>query len=263
MTSTAVRRTALAASAAALALLVTACGGSGDDKAAEDKKGDASAPASSAPASSGKALTAAELEKAALAQADVKDGKVVTKLPASDDASADQVTAADKACQPLALLQGGVPVGSPAATVKRSWTGEAEKPAADADPEEALLAGLGGGKMIITLASYEDGGAEQVIKDVDAATEKCAGGYAYTAVGEKTKAVKVTAADRPEGADEGRSVTVDMELEEGLSAPMKVVVARKGSTVVSFAAVDFAALAKGEDFDFPAEIADAQLAKLD
>lgn len=260
MKSTAVRRTALAASAAALALLATACGGS-DDKG-DEGKGDSPSAASSSPAAAAEALTAAELEKAGLVQADVKDGKVLTKLPATDDAAADQVTTEDATCLPLARLQSGVPVGSPAATVKRSWTGTPEKPAADADPQEALLAGLGGGKVLITLASYEDGGAEQVIKDVDAALEKCAGGYTYTAVGEKTKTVKVTTTDEPKGADEGRSITADMDLDEGVQAPMKMVVARKGSTVVSFAAIDFAALAQGKDFDFPTDISDAQLAKL-
>ncbi|MFB9348971.1 hypothetical protein ACFFUA_16115 [Streptomyces heliomycini] len=261
MRTTAVRRTVLAASAAALALLVTACGGSGDeDKAGDGKgKGDSTASASAAPAA--KALTAAELEKAALAQADVKDGKV-TEVSAAEDASADKVKSKDAACQPLAQLQMGVPAGTPAAAVKRSWTGEPQKPAGDVSPEEALLAGLDAEKMIVTLASYEDGGAEQVIKEVEAAAGTCAGGYAYDAMGEALKIVSVEKTEAPGGGDEAVAVTAFMAAEEGVKAPMKLVVARKGATVASFTVTNFASAATGEDFDFPTAVSDAQLGKL-
>ncbi|MGC0375474.1 hypothetical protein [Streptomyces sp. SAI-229] len=263
MRTTAVRRTALAASAAALALLVTACGGSGDEDKADDSKGkgDSTASASASAAPAAKALTAAELEKAALAQADVKDGKV-TKVTAADDVAADKVKAKDAACQPLAHLQMGVPAGSPAATVKRSWTGQPQKPAGDVSPEEALLAGLDAEKMIVTLASYEDGGAEQVIKDVDAAVGKCAGGFTYDAMGEPFKILTVEKAEAPGGADEAVAITATLAAEEGVKAPMKLVVARKGATVASFTVTNFASAATGEDFDFPTAVSDAQLGKL-
>ncbi|MEW2073071.1 hypothetical protein ACFZAG_18250 [Streptomyces sp. NPDC012403] len=259
MRTTAVRRTVLAASAAALALLATACGGSGDEDKAGDSKGKGDSTASAAPAA--KALTAAELEKAALAQADVKDGKVA-ELPATDDIAADKVKAEDAACQPLAHLQMGVPAGSPAATVKRSWTGEPQKPAADASPEEALAAGLGAEKMLITLASYEDGGAEQVIKDVDAAAGKCAGGFTYDAMGEPFKILTVEKTEAPGGADEAVAITAVLAAEEDVKTPMKLVVARKGATVASFTVTNFASAVTGEDFDFPTAVSDAQLGKL-
>ncbi|KOV28357.1 lipoprotein [Streptomyces sp. XY152] len=257
--TTAVRRTVLAATAAALALLVTACGGSGDEDEAGDGKGKGDSTASAAPAA--KALTAAELEKAALAQADVKDGKV-TEVSAAEDASADKVKSKDAACQPLAQLQMGVPAGTPAAAVKRSWTGEPQKPAGDVSPEEALLAGLDAEKMIVTLASYEDGGAEQVIKDVEAAAGTCAGGYAYDAMGEALKIVSVEKTEAPGGGDEAVAVTALMAADEGVKAPMKLVVARKGATVASFTVTNFASAATGEDFDFPTAVSDAQLGKL-
>ncbi|MGV9390742.1 hypothetical protein ACWDQL_16615, partial [Streptomyces olivaceus] len=106
MSSTAVRRTALAASAAALALLATACGGSSDDdaKAGDGKPGagrSASTDESGQSAPAGKALTAAELEKVALAQADVKEGEVTTEIPAEDDVAKDQISTSDEACAPL------------------------------------------------------------------------------------------------------------------------------------------------------------------
>ncbi|WP_055690349.1 hypothetical protein [Streptomyces prasinus] len=267
MRPTAVRRSALAASAAALALLVTACGGSGDGDGGKGDGGkgdggktDASAAASAAPAA--KALTAAELEKAALVQADVKDGKVVTKVSAADDLSADKVKADDEACQPLANLQVAVPVGSPAATVKRSWTGEPKKPAKDADPEKALLAGLAVDKVFVTLASYEDGGAEQVMKDVDAAVEKCAGGFTSTAAGEKLEFLKAAKAEGPKGADESVEITLTMAADEGVEAPVRIVVARTGATVTGFSAVNFGLFAAGKEAPFPTQISDAQLAKL-
>ncbi|MFF0104727.1 hypothetical protein [Streptomyces hirsutus] len=257
MRTTAARRSALAASAAALALLVTACGGSDDSDSGKGDEGKADS--SAAPAA--KALTAAELEKAALVQADVKDGKVVTKLPAGDDIAADAVEAKDEACQPLAHVQAGVPVGSPAATVKRSWTSEPQKPAEGADPEEALLAGLDVDKVLVTLASYEDGGAEQVIKDVDAAAEKCAGGFDYTAVGEKFEIVKAARTEAPKGADEALAITLTISA-EGVEAPVNVVVTRTGSTVAAFSAINLAAMGTGEEAPFPTQISDAQLAKL-
>lgn len=260
MRTTAVRRSALAASAAALALLVTACGGSDDSDSGKGDEGKADSSASAAPAA--KALTAAELEKAALVQADVKDGKVVTKVPATDDLSADKVKADDEACRPLANLQLAVPVGSPAATVKRSWTGEAKKPAEGASAEEAVLAGFAVDKVFVTLASYEDGGAEQVVKDVDAAVEKCAGGFTVTAAGEKIEFLKVVKAEGPKGADESVEITMTMAAEEGVEAPVKVVVARTGATITGFSAANFGAIASGEEAPFPTQISDAQLAKL-
>ncbi|CAL9465586.1 hypothetical protein [Streptomyces sp. Tu 3180] len=262
MKPTAVRRTVLAASAAALALLATACGGSGDEGKGDEGKGKADSTASASAAPAAKALTAAELEKAALVQADVEEGKVATKLPATDDLAADKVKAEDEACQPLAYTLSAVPVGSPAATVKRSWTGEPKKPAGDADPEEALLAGLDTEKVLIALASYEDGGAEQAVKDVDAAVGKCAGGFTFTAAGEKLQILKVEKTQEPGGADEALAITATLAADEGIEAPMKVVVARKGATVVTFAALNVASAATGKDFDFPVKVADAQLAKL-
>ncbi|MGW3683103.1 hypothetical protein [Streptomyces prasinus] len=262
MRPTAVRRSALAASAAALALLVTACGGSGDGGKGDGGKGDGDKAGSASAAPTAKALTAAELEKAALVQADVKEGKVLTKVPAADDLSPDKVKADDEACQPLANLQLAVPVGSPAATVKRSWTGEPKKPTEGVDPEKALLTGLDMDKVLVTLASYEDGGAEQVLKDIDAAVEKCAGGFTATAAGEKVEFLKAVKTEGPKGADESVEVTLTMSAEGGAKAPVKIVVARTGSTVAGFSAINFGAITAGEEAPFPTRISDAQLAKL-
>jgi len=255
---TAVRRTALAACAAALALLATACGGSSDDgdTAGGDKAG------AGETTQAAKALTAAELEKAALTQSDVKNGKVATEVPASDDIAQDQVTAEDAACRPLAFAQTGVAPGEPAATVKRAWTEGPKKPSGDEVTEESLETAFDLDKVLVTLASYEDGGAESVLKDLDAAVGKCAGGYATTAAGEKAEIAKVAEDQAPGGADEAIALTMTVVGEDGDKFPVKAVVTRKGSTVASFVALNLAAAASGKDFAFPTEIVDAQLAKL-
>lgn len=262
MRTTVVRRTALVASAAALALFATACGGSSDDgdKGSDGKTAQADKTASAAPAAA-KPLTAAELEKAALAQADVKSGKVTTKVAAGDNVAQDKVKAEDEACAPLALLQAGTYTGTPSATAKRSWTSDAKKPEPGADPEEAIMAGLDLTKVVETLSSYADGGAEQAMKDLKTAAQKCAGGFAYTALGTKTTVVKVAVTDAPQGADEALALTSTLSA-DGVKFPMKSVVVRKGATLAYFPAVNLASGASGKDFPFPAELVDAQLAKL-
>ncbi|MPY52529.1 hypothetical protein [Streptomyces acidicola] len=265
MRSTAVRRVGLAASAATLALLATACGGSSDDgDKGSDAKNEATASASSAPAAA-KALSADELEKAALAKADVDNGEVDTKIDGSeDDVTKDQVEADGAACAPLALVQSGAAQGEPAAAVKRMWTEEAEKPSdADAMSEEAMLASLDVEKVFVTLATYEDGGAETVLKDTEAALEKCAGGFTTTAAGEKGEITKVVETEAPKGADEAVAMTMTMVTEGKETMPFKAVVARKGSTVVAVGAMNLASAVTGEDFEFPAQILDTQLGKLD
>ncbi|MFD4786989.1 hypothetical protein ACFWN1_07925 [Streptomyces sp. NPDC058459] len=261
MSATAVRRTVLAASAAALALLATACGGSDDaDKAAEGKGDGASPAAASAPAA--KALTAAELEKTGLAQSDVKSGKVTTKVPAGDDIAAAKVTAADAACLPLARAQAGVAQGEPASTAKRSWLGTPKKPASGTKPEDALLAALDVNKTLIGLASYDGGAAEAAVEGLTTAAQKCAGGFTATVDGEKTKFLAVATAAAPQGGDQGLAVTLTMAADEGVKAPVKIVVVREGATVATFSTVNLAAMASGKDYQAPADIIAAQVAKL-
>nr|WP_202436662.1 hypothetical protein [Streptomyces sp. SID5910] len=248
----------MAASAAALALLVTACGGSSDDG---DKAGGGKADAGKNAPAGAEALSAAELEKAVLAQADVKNGKV-TKAAATDDIGQDQVKTDKAECRPLVLAQTGVAAGEPAATAKRSWTEEAKKPSGDDLSEEALNSAFDLDKLLVTLASYEGGGAGTVLKDVNAAVSACAGGFSYTVAGVTTKVDKVTADKAPAGADEAVAVTLTVAGDEGDAFPLKVAVTRKGSTVASFTVMNLGAAATGKDFPFPTEISDAQLAKL-
>ncbi|GAA2241196.1 lipoprotein [Streptomyces ruber] len=266
MRTTAVRRVGLAASAATLALLATACGGSSDEGAeAAGTKSETTASASAAAAepAAAKALSAADLEKAALAQGDVEGGEVETEVTGADDVTTDQVKTDNAACAPLAFVQAGAAQGEPVATVKRIYEGEAEKPSgADASSEDAMLAGLDAEKAVVTLASYEDGGAETVFKDTKAALEKCAGGFTATALGQELPVTKVAGTEAPKGADEAVAMTLTVTVEGGTTMPFKAVVVRKGATVASVSAANLASAATGEDFEFPTAVLDAQLKKL-
>ncbi|MFG3129168.1 hypothetical protein [Streptomyces tendae] len=266
MSSTAVRRTALAASAAALALLVTACGGSDDDSAAGDDKAKAeqSAPAEGAgeSAPAGKALTAAELEKVALAQADVKNGEVATELSADDQVAKDQISADDKACLPLVHVQGAVAQGEPAADVQRSWQGQSESPSESKGPDGQDMTDIDVNKILLNVASYADGGAEEAMAGLKAAVEKCADGFDATAGGDKMRVTKVSGADAPKGGDEGLTVNIGVATGGDSSGLMKLVVVRKGSTLATFSAVNLSSMMTGAEFEVPAEVVGAQVAKL-
>ncbi|MFI9377270.1 hypothetical protein [Streptomyces parvulus] len=261
MRPTVIRRSALAASAAVLALLATACGSSDDGGSDGDSGKPAADGKGGAAASAAPALTAAELEKAALAQADVKNGKV-TKVSAADDVAKDKVKGAEAECEPLAFAEAGVPLGEPAASVKRSWTEGPKKPSGDASTEESIGAAFDLDKALITLATYDDGGAEAVLKDVKEAAGACAGGFAFTAMGEPAKIAKVAQGEAPGGADEAVAMTMTMVGEDGDEFPVKVSVTRKGSTVATYTVLNLAAAGTGKDFPFPTEISDAQHAKL-
>jgi hypothetical protein len=269
--STAVRRTALAASAAALALLVTACGGSSDDDGAAEgdkAKADRSAPAGgdkgeageSAPA--GDALTAAELEKVALAQADVKNGEVTSEIPADEDIAKDQVSTDGKACLPLAHAQAAVAQGEPAADVKRSWTGQTETKSEGSGPDGQDMTEISVDMVRLNVASYADGGAEQALTELKAAVEQCAGGFTASVGSDKLRVAEVTTTAAPEGGDEGFAATLGVDIGKDANAPMKVVVVRKGATIASFSAANLSSMATGADFEVPAAVIDAQIAKL-
>ncbi|POX55447.1 hypothetical protein C3489_10375 [Streptomyces sp. Ru71] len=263
MSLTTVRRAGLAASAAALALLVSACGSDGGDKADDGKTAQADKTASASPAQApAKALTGAELEKAALTQADVKSGKVFTKVPLQDDITQAKVKTDKPECAPLGHLQAGTYEGQPAATVKRSWLADRKKPDPKAGVEEALVAGIDRAKAIVTLASYDDGGAEKAFAALKTAATACANGYAWTVGSDTTKVGKVTATTAPQGGDEALALTLLVDADEGVKAPAKAVVVRKGATLAYFSAYNMASAATGKDWPFPDEIVQAQLTKL-
>ncbi|MDT0610186.1 hypothetical protein [Streptomyces lancefieldiae] len=269
MRSTAVRRTALAASAATLVLLATACGGSSDD-GADDAKGtsDQSAPAGDAKAEpdqsapAGDAPAAAELEKIALAQADVKNGKVATEIPADENVAKDKVSTDDKACLPLALAVAAVAQGEPGAEVKRSWEGQTDTLSEGSGPDGQDMTEIQVNTIRLNVASYAGGGAERALAELKTATEKCAGGFTATVDGDRMRVAEVTTTAAPKGGDEGVAATVGIDIGKEAAAPMKVVVVRKGDTLATFSATNLSSMMSGVDFEVPTDVVDAQVAKL-
>ncbi|MET9512182.1 hypothetical protein ABZX62_27695 [Streptomyces flavidovirens] len=254
MRRTTVRRTAVAASALSLALLVSACGADKSADAGPEAKGKDSAAAEPA----AKVLSQAELDKLILADGDAKNHKVIKPLKA--DLAASKIATTDKAeCKPLLDATWMRPLGSPAATSVRRVSTMPEKPGKDASPEDKLKAGLEalGGAVIMTdtLGSYDGKSAQEALAGLRTAGKACADGFTTTAGPDKMKYTKVTPASYT-GGDEAVAFTLTTDL-EGETGSAQLVTVRKGNTVVSFFAQSFAG--KSEQ---PKDAIEAQLAKL-
>ncbi|MEV1023875.1 hypothetical protein [Streptomyces sp. NPDC050264] len=265
MRATTVRRTALTVSAVSFALLVTACGG-GDQS---DEGSSGSAGAADKPAA--KALTAAELEKRVIAQGDVKDRQI--KKPGKDDAFEPGSVSVDKAeCEPVAQVLSALPAGKPAASVQRlvvEESAQAKKgmPSVEElgkmttkEAEEATIDSLDITKTLTSLWSYDAEGAEQTLTTLREAGKKCAGGFTMTADGEKQQVTKVSEEKVSAGQD-AVAWTVGTK-QDGTPADTKVVVFRQGSTLAGFSSFNIAAVTRGETFEQPTAVIDAQAAKL-
>lgn len=253
MRSTAVRRTALAAAAASLVLLVSACGGEGSDGGTkDDTKAKESAAAEPADA---KALTAAELEKVALVQGDVKAHKIVKAGP-QDDIAAKDVKTGKAECEPIARAIAAAPMGEPAATVKVRAT--AEPDVKNAGKDGAIEGAFDITTSLIALSSYEGQGAADAFSALKSAGESCAGGFTLTMAGTEQKILKLTEA-KVSGGDEAVAWTMTAE-QEGEKLPFNVAVVRKGGTFVSFSSYNI--MAPEGVLPLPTAVIDAQAAKL-
>jgi hypothetical protein len=247
MRSTAVRRTALAAAAASLVLLVTACGGEGSDGGTNEK--------GNGKDSAAKALTAAELEKLALAEGDVKAHKVVKAGP-QDDIAAKDVKTEKAECEPVARAVAGTPMGAPAATVKRRAT--AEPDVKEAGKDGAIEGAFDITTSLVALSSYEGEGAADAFAALKGAGTACAGGFTMTMAGTEQKIVKMTEA-KVSGGDEAVAWTMTAE-QDGEKLPFNVAVVRKGGTFVSFSS--FNLMAPEGELPLPSAVIEAQVAKL-
>ncbi|MEU8547915.1 hypothetical protein AB0C81_13100 [Streptomyces roseoverticillatus] len=261
MRRTTVRRTAVAASAVSLALLLSACGGSGKSEAKDEPKGEASSSAPAAPAPGGAgALPKDQLTKLLLADGELPDHKV-SEISASDLTTAKAMTSDKAECKPLSdvmMLQGA---GSPAATAARKIMAKPKGPAvgADASSEEKVAAAMKGLGALITsdmLASYTGQGATEAFAAVKKAGADCAGGFAMGAGSDKTKIKKVAPATYSAG-DEAVAFTLSAEVEGGSDNPTHLVVVRKGNTVAGFYAISLTGQSEQ-----PKAIVDAQVKKL-
>ncbi|MDQ0844499.1 hypothetical protein [Streptomyces sp. V1I6] len=247
MRSTAVRRTALAAAAASLVLLVTACGGEGSDGGTNEK--------GNGKGSAAKALTATELEKLALAEGDVKAHKIVKAGP-QDDIAAKDVKTEKAECEPVARAVAGTPMGAPAATVKRRAT--AEPDVKEAGKDGAIEGAFDITTSLVALSSYEGEGAADAFTALKGAGTACAGGFTMTMAGTEQKIVKMTEA-KVSGGDEAVAWTMTAE-QDGEKLPFNVAVVRKGGTFVSFSS--FNLMAPEGELPLPSAVIEAQVAKL-
>ncbi|MFI5749980.1 hypothetical protein ACIBBE_29565 [Streptomyces sp. NPDC051644] len=263
MRSTAIRRTAVAATAVSLALLATACGGSDSGSGSGGKGADAKGKESAAAKPAAKALTAAELEKAALAQGDVK-GHKIAEAAAKDVISGDDIKVEKEVCAPFADALMGAQVGEPAAFTKRTVVSEPKKGSMDeqdgGDAEDAFKAAFDITTTQLALGSYDGKGAEESVASLRTAATDCAGGFDFTAAGEKQKVSKITE-EQVKGGEDAAAWTVQVE-QGGEKVQFKLVAMRQGPSFASFSSMNLAAMGGGEDFELPTAVVEAQAAKL-
>ncbi|MFI2213898.1 hypothetical protein [Streptomyces sp. NPDC020141] len=255
MHRTAVRRTAVAASALSLTLVLSACGK--DDSPAKDESKDKTASSAPAAGSEGKALSQAELDKLALAKGDVEQHEI-SKATKADLAGTDGASTDKAECAPLADVMVARGTAKPSATSVVKIMAVPEAPAEDASPEEKAEAGLSALGATITidaLSSYEGKGAEEAIAAVKKAGADCAGGFTMITGAEKTKITKVETGSYT-GGDEAVAYTFAMDL-GGESSTGHLVAVRKGGTVAAFYSMSLAGKAEQ-----PKAVIDAQLKKL-
>ncbi|MFC8171934.1 hypothetical protein [Streptomyces sp. NPDC057325] len=245
---TSIRTAAVAATTVSLALLGTACSGDG---AGDSGRGPASPSASATSGAPAKALSAAELEKLIVEQADLP-GHQVQKAKASDLVKPGDVSTDQAPCKPLADAMSFLSTGDPAASVQRRVI---EVPSKTGSPEDALGA-LAAPVTNVTLGSYEGQGAQEAFASLKAAGTDCAGGFGVTGQGEKAKVTGV-APETLAAGDESLAWTVTSDV-DGKPFVTKLVVFRKGGTLVSFSTISLGGTVR----ELPRKVVEAQAKKL-
>ncbi|MEV6178587.1 hypothetical protein [Streptomyces sp. NPDC052015] len=238
--------------------LITGCSDEGSKKDSKgSSKGSGTSSSSSAPAA--KALTAAELEKLLLAQGEVKGYKV----DSGDDIlpkSKTEVKTDKAACDPLAWATAGLAPGDTAANASNSVS-EDKASTATAQPEDIADA-FNVDMTFVGLSSYEGDGAEKVMKAVSDGVAACSAGYGLKTGAEDSKVTKVASEKASGLGDESIAFAEDVDMDGEGTATFHTEVVRKGNTIASFYTVNFAALASGDAPKIPAEVVQAQVAKL-
>ncbi|MFE5619863.1 hypothetical protein [Streptomyces sp. NPDC056470] len=241
MRTTALRRTALAATAVTLTVLVTACGGATEEGEVKGARTEApKASATAAPASSAtpaaKALYAAELEELVVADADLK-GYKVEKPRGTIGSSA--LTVDKDACKPIADALFALPHHLAFASVERQ------------------AASAGGPMTMLSLGSFEGDNTKEVLPALKASATACAGGFTVSVLGDAMQ-VRSVSPMTVRGGEEVLAWKVKSEVPAG-PLVTSVVVSRTKSTVASFATISPArAWDKGQG----QAVIDAQAAKL-
>ncbi|GAA2323890.1 hypothetical protein OKJ48_38485 [Streptomyces kunmingensis] len=252
-----------------LGLLLTGCGSGSTERDPDTSAAqDTGTAASGAPdvllggGTDRRTLSSPQLDAAALAQKDIEDGTVTDQVSPKDFARQGAVDVDDAACAPLAYVQAATVVGEPSASVRRMWIGEpAREKEKAAGEKDAIAVAPDMTSVFLTLAAYDDKGAERAMADLSEAADRCAHGYTYRLDGERVRTVRVKKALAPEGADEAMGLTLTVDA-DGTRSPLKVVVARKGATLAYFPAVNLASVTTGTDFPHPTDLVRRQLAKM-
>lgn len=227
MSSSPVRRGVLSASALSLslALLATACGGSGNGGEAKP----------SAPAATGK--TDAAVAGLLVNQGDLPDHRFLD-FSLAEAGSADSRTSDKPECAVLVQIQTSMPPGTPTGAARSSVVGPTRSAA-----------------TAVTLGSYAGKGAEEAFAAVETASRACAGGYVAGQGRDTLRITKVSAGAQVAAGDE--ALTLTFEAEGGHALPT-VVFLRKGDTVAAFSTAG-----DGDTVEQAKPVVDAQVENLD
>ncbi|MGW2719363.1 hypothetical protein [Streptomyces sp. NPDC001492] len=246
--------------------LITGCGGNADDS-----KGSGSKDSPSSSTAAAKALSAAELKKLIISGADL-DGYEVKSADTGGKfaASKDQVKVADVKCAPLAYVLTGFAPGDTSAYVNRMATEKSDRPTPTGTSDEDLDAAMNGlqdvleSKLtIVSLSSYDGGGAQETMKSVSDAVSGCANGFTVSAKGQDTQKFTKVAEEKSSGSGDESVAFAVTGRTEGDTTTVHGEVVRHGSTVATYYSISLAALAGKQDkYGVPAEIVKAQSAKL-
>lgn len=217
------RRAAAMTIAVVMALGATACSSDKDSSGGPGGSGGSGRDDKPSAAAHGpKALSEAQLQAASFT-----DGQTVGKYTASeytlDGPLGDAYTADPAGCQPLVSLAGDVSDHDPAAQVQRKVD----------IPDEML-----GITVDVTLRSYPNGDAAEVMKALDKAGEDCAGGFTEERALASAKYLKVEPAEAPDfaaEADEAKAYRFTvLDVKGKLKLYEYLTVVRSGSTTLAF-----------------------------
>ena len=246
--------------------LITGCGGNSDDS-----NGSGSKDSSSSSTAAAKALGAAELKKLIISGADL-DGYAVKSADTGGKfaASKGQVKVADARCAPLAYVLTGFAPGDTSAYVNRMATEKSDKPTPAGTSDKDLDAAMNGlqdvleSKLtIVSLSSYDGGGAQKTMKSVSDAVSGCANGFTVSAKGQDTQTFTKVAEEKASGSGDESVAFAVTGTADGDTTTVHGEVVRHGSTVATYYSISLAALAGKQDkYGVPAEIVKAQAAKL-
>ncbi|MEV5348173.1 hypothetical protein [Streptomyces achromogenes] len=260
--SSGVRLCATAAVSVLSLALVTGCGDAKPDDPGTASGKDAAKPAA-------KTLGAAELRKLIIAKGDVPGHEVGPVEGGVPDRS--KVKAGNAECEPVLEAFTGIAPGAPVAHTSRMATQEKKTPTAEPSSPEDLTEGALKDEFtkamdldvtVVTLASYEEDGAERGLASLQDAVKACTGGFSGEQDGEKGKFTKV-AAEKPSGTgDASVAFTATDEDSEDGALPLHSEVVRHGRTLAVYTTVNIGAMMGKKPYTVSAPVVKAQAAKL-